>query len=300
MIASERGCPVCAANIDESDLFLSENIDPNRLSALSYSSRKYPEFMCHRLVRCRRCDVVYAPWPPPEMQLEEAYHAADYDTAAEAADAAAAYAAVIDEILPRLPQRTSALEIGTGTGAFLEALLSRGFRQVCGVEPSAAAVNAASPPIRKLIIKGAFRESLFSPESFDLICCFMTMEHVSEPKHIAESVLRLLRPGGAFATVTHDYSGLLNRMLGRRSPIIDVEHLQLFSQESIRRLFALSGYSGIRSRSFANSYALRYWIRLLPLPYRIPSSAIKVAEFLRIDKIHFSFNVGNTLTFGFK
>jgi hypothetical protein len=54
------------------------------------------------------------------------------------------------------------------------------------------------------------------------------MEHVLDPKVIALPAFRLLRPGGAFVTVTHDHRGRLNRLLGRRSPIIDIEHLQLF------------------------------------------------------------------------
>ncbi len=58
-----------------------------------------------------------------------------------------------------------------------------------------------------------------------------------DPDIIAQASFRLLRPGGAFATVTHDYRSPVNRMLGKRSPIFDIEHMQLFSRRAVRFLW---------------------------------------------------------------
>src|SRR5690606_4043504 len=135
-----------------------------------------------------------------------------------------------------------ALEIGTGTGVFLDHLRSLGFAEVVGIEPSKAAI-AAAPRTRQLLIKeGIFRPEDFSPNSIDLICCFMTMEHVRDPGELARAAFSLLRPGGAFLTVTHNYRSPVNRVLGKKSPIIDIEHMQLFSPESIQYLFVTSGF----------------------------------------------------------
>jgi SAM-dependent methyltransferase len=205
--------------------------------------------------------LVYVDDPPSPDDLAHAYHVSDYDSAEEANDAAAAYILALQPLLKALPRHESVLEIGTGTGVLLEHLAREGFSELVGVEPSAAAIAAAPPHRRAWIREGVFEEQNFAPGSFDLICCFMTMEHVLDPKVIALAAFRLLRPGGAFVTVTHDYRGRLNRLLGRRSPIIDIEHMQLFSERSIRTLFEATGYLNVRVERFVNRYAFRYWWR---------------------------------------
>lgn len=293
-------CPVCGALGDDAELFLEENIDESRLSGFSFASRKEPEYMCHRLVRCQVCDLIYAPHPPVQNELANAYHVAEYDSAEEANDAAEAYVRAIQPVLARLPQRQAALEIGAGTGVFLEHLASRGFTHLTGVEPSQAAIAAAPPSRRGWIREGIFREDDFPPASFDLICCFMTMEHVPEPGALARAAYRLLRPGGAFVTVTHDYRSPVNRLLGKRSPIIDIEHLQLFSARSIRELFERSGFSNIDVRQFANRYSVRYWARLAPLPGFMKQGVLSMLSATNTGRLKLSFNVGNTLAAGYK
>jgi SAM-dependent methyltransferase len=256
--------------------------------------------MSHRMVRCLSCDLVYVDTPPAQEELAHAYHQADYDSAEEANDAAAAYMEAISPTLSRIANKGSVLEIGTGTGVFLELLQRDGFRQLVGVEPSAAAIASAPCHRRAWIREGIFIEEDFAPASFDLVCCFMTMEHVLDPSQIGESVVRLLRPGGAFVTVTHDYRSTVNRAMGRRSPIIDIEHMQLFSPRSMRRLFNDCGFKEVSVKDFANRYALTYWMRLMPLPMpvkRLLSAALSTSG---LGAVKIQLNVGNIITSGFK
>jgi SAM-dependent methyltransferase len=256
--------------------------------------------MCHRLVRCITCDLVYADEPPGEDELARAYHVANYDSSEEANDAATAYIRAIRPTLDALARRQSALEIGTGTGIFLEHLSGEGFTELTGVEPSSAAIAAAPMHRQMWIREGMFEEKDFSPESFDLICCFMTMEHVYDPNVIACAALRLLRPGGAFVTVTHDYRSFVNRLLGIRSPIIDIEHLQLFSERSVRYLFENVGYVGVTTNAFVNTYTLQYWVRLAPLPRGFKQAVSGLLSALGASHVKASINVGNLIASGFK
>lgn len=256
--------------------------------------------MCHRLVQCTNCDLVYADQPPEEGELAHAYHVADYDSTEEANDAAASYIQAIKPTLAALAQRQSALEIGTGTGIFLEYLSREDFSELVGVEPSSAAIAAAPEYRRAWIRAGMFDEKDFAPESFDLICCFMTLEHVRDPGIIARSALRLLRPGGAFVTVTHDYRGMVNRLLGKRSPIIDIEHLQLFSEPSVRHLFESTGYTDVTVSAFKNTYSLRYWLRLAPLPGSVKSALSGLLAAMGVVDKKLGVNVGNLIATGYK
>lgn len=295
-----RPCPVCHASSGKAGLFTEKNIDPNKLSKFSFSSRKEPEYMCHRLVQCPNCDLVYADEPPEEQELAHAYHTADYDSAEEADAAARAYIRVLQPTLSKMTRRRSALEIGAGTGTFLEHLSQEGFTDLVGIEPSSAAIASAPEHRLTWMREGMFEENNFVPESFDLVCCFMTLEHVRDPDVVAQAAFRLLRPGGAFVAVTHDYRSIVNRFLGKRSPIIDIEHLQLFSERSVRHLFEGTGYTDVTVKTFTNTYALRYWIRLAPLPGRMKSIALNLMASIGLDKIKIGINVGNNVTTGIK
>lgn len=297
---SGRSCPVCGTPPSSAKLFLKENIDEDKLSAFSFASRKLPEFMSHQLVQCRTCDLVYADQPPDQSVLTQAYHESDFDSAEEADDAAEAYIKVVRPVVSRLAQRGAALEIGTGTGIFLDKLRAEGFSELVGVEPSVAAIAAAPAHRQAWIRQGIFREEDFCPQSFDLICCFMTMEHVRDPELITSAAWRLLRPGGAIALVTHDYRSPVNRLLGKRSPIIDIEHMQLFSPPSISRLLELSGFVDVEVRSFKNRYALRYWTRLLPLPGGIKQVLTKGLQATTLGNMKLGMNVGNMVSCGFR
>lgn len=295
-----RACPVCGASEDRSQLFAKENIDQEKISALSFASRKPPELMSHRLVCCNDCDLVYAPTPPSVEELASAYHSADYDSSEEAMDAAKAYLNASLPVIQKLPQLGRALEIGTGTGVFLELLAKAGFQTLVGVEPSKAAIDAAPLATQAWIQHGIFEEKNFQPESFDFICCFMTLEHVQDPMALTQSVYRLLKKGGAFVSVTHDYRSFVNRVLGMRSPIIDIEHMQLFSKKSTEEMFVRAGYKNVVASSFMNSYSLQYWLRLSPLPKAVKVPIEKLLSLLGFNGLHLSVNVGNTFAVGYK
>jgi SAM-dependent methyltransferase len=271
-----------------------------RLDSFSFASRKAPEFMSYQMLRCETCCTVFAAAAPPPECLAAAYSQAAYDSAEEAILAADTYEAVLQPVIASLPQRARALEIGTGTGVFLERLRAAGFADVAGVEPSKAAIAAAEAKIRPLIYEGVFAEEDFARESFDLICCFQTLEHVSAPKEVTGACLRLLRPGGVLAYVTHDYTAPINRLLGRRSPIIDIEHLQLFCRSSLEQLLVRAGFVVEEITPLVNRYPLRYWLRLSPLPPPIKRVSSHTLAFLGLGGLRIGVNVGNLMAIGRK
>jgi len=287
-----RPCSVCGAAAADCAVFLKENVNLAAVTSTSYASRKEPEFMNYELRRCPRCGTVFAPNVPKADAIIHAYHQADFDSAIEARQAAATYARAITPHLAGLGRR-AALEVGTGSGAFLHYLRDEGFARVIGVEPSRAAIDAAEPDIRPLIREGIFSDGDYEPESFDLICCFMTFEHVPEPLELMRSFHRALARGGKVALVVHDYRAPVNRLLGRRSPIIDIEHLQIYCRQSVETLFAAAGLASTVVSPLTNAYRLAYWLRLLPLAPTGRKAVIAAAAALGVAESVVSINVGN-------
>jgi SAM-dependent methyltransferase len=262
-----RPCPVCGTR-DDGRLFAEANVDPDVLDGFAFASRKLPEYMHWRLVACGRCDLVYADPAPPLSELSTLYRDAAFDSGGEARHASRTYARFLPGIVRRIPDRDAAVDVGTGDGAFLHELLAAGFRRVVGVEPSTAPVEAAEPSVRPLIVHDVFRPGSFEPGSLSLVTCFQTIEHLSEPLAFCRDAWTALKPGGALFLIGHNRRALSAKLMGLRSPIFDIEHLQLFSPASVRNLLRAAGFTGVEVRPLLNRYPVEYWARLFPAPNR--------------------------------
>jgi SAM-dependent methyltransferase len=296
----DRPCPICRTAGSGRVLFPAK-IDEREFDAYAFSSRKTPEYMHYRLLQCATCDTLYASPAPSVETLAREYDRAAYDSDTEANFAAATYARYLAKsVLPTLGDRRGALDIGTGNGAFLKHLLELGFTEVCGVEPSAAPIAVASASVRPLIRHAMFRASDFDRASFSLVSCFQTIEHVADPLSLAKEARELLRPGGALYLVSHNYKSLHTKILGERSPIFDIEHLQLFSARSLRNLLTKAGFVDVAVAPIANCYPLSYWLRLLPLPSGPKRILYEALRGLHLSGLPVSLRAGNLVTFGVK
>jgi hypothetical protein len=146
----DRQCPVCGSH-DDSEVAYPARIDEQKLDEFAFASRKLPEYMHLRLLKCPVCGVLYASPALAAEFLAGAYQDASYDSDEEADYAAASYARQLVSILGLIGDRGVALEIGAGNGAFLGHLRDAGFREVIGVEPSRQAAAKADEVIRPLI-----------------------------------------------------------------------------------------------------------------------------------------------------
>lgn len=295
---NDRSCPVCGAI--KYVKFADEHIDQKKISNFSYASRKQPEFMCLRLVRCVICNLVYAPNPPDTSFLSAAYADAAFDSNLEAQCAAQSYAHELAPYLSRLHDRNSAVDVGAGSGPLLPWLSKIGFQTVIGVEPSRAAINAAPLSVRSMLREGMFGPELLEGVKPSLICSFMTLEHMNEPGSFTRTAYSILESGGMIALVVHNWQGLLNRTLGLRSPIIDVEHLQLFNPSSLNTLLKLAGFEDIKIITICNRYPLRYWLRLTPLPLKLKELIDTTLRKLSLSDVKLPMRVGNILAIGTK
>lgn len=99
------------------------------------------------------------------------------------------------------------LDIGTGTGEFLEVASKHGFI-VLGIEPSKRASERAS----KLgqVLQGEFETLSLQENSFDVITLWSVLEHVAQPVDFLHKACRLLKKNGLLALRVPLSSSLIN------------------------------------------------------------------------------------------
>ena len=294
-----RPCPVCKST-SESTVFAKADFDLERLDEFAFASRKIPEYMHYRLLSCPVCDLLYATPIPKTEILTKGYQDAAFDSSEESHYASRTYSSFLQGIMKKLPDLEGAIDIGAGDGAFLEQLLANGFTGVLGVEPSGSPISAAKDEIRPLIRYGIFRPQDFKDESFSLVTCFGTLEHICDPMETCRSAYRMLKKGGAVFFVCHDRRSFSTKLLGLKSPIFDIEHLQLFSMKSVRCLLERCGFVDIEIKAVCNRYPLYYWIKLFPMSISLKRTCISILKKTGIGYLAISIPVGNMAVFGYK
>lgn len=267
------------------------NYEETQVNEFAFASRKIPEYMHFDLYECKFCKLLSSEKKYEVDELNKKYKEADFDSSTEAQYASKTYIKYITNKLPDfVPKKI--LDIGTGEGSYLkEAKQAWNNVQVVGCEPSEAPVNVADPEIKQNIINEPFSSDKFEKEEFDIVSCFQTIEHIPDSINLLLGIKTILKKDGYVYFVCHDYCSFINRIMGLKSPIYDIEHLQIYSKKSIRLLFEKAGFHDIELFTIKNIYPLNYWIRLAPI---IPARLKKAVEKLKIaKKLMLGINVGN-------
>jgi SAM-dependent methyltransferase len=261
-----RACPICGRS-DRLTLYRDANLDVDRLTDAAFSSRKLPEYMHARLDKCGRCDLVFANPAPSAASLLALYRDASFEASTESQFAARTYVRYLQKTAALQPVPT--IDIGAGDGAFLAELHRHGFTDLIGFEPSEAPVALADPSVRGCLRLEFFEAAKFGDAEAGLMTCFQTIEHVANPLGLVRDMHRILQPGGVAFLIAHNVDALSAKILGEKSPIFDIEHLQLLNPDSGRKLMREAGFSNVRVFPIYNAYPLAYWAKLFPLPAAI-------------------------------
>jgi hypothetical protein len=88
---------------------------------------------------------------------------------------------------------------------------------------------------------------------------------------------------------------LANKILGEKSPIFDVQHLQVFTDQGIEKLFTGLNLQIVYSNMYRNKYPLSYWLKIAPVGEKIKDFVETRKEFFSLG---ISINVGNHLIIG--
>ena len=134
----------------------------------------------------------------------------------------------------------------------------------------------------------------------NLITCFQTFEHLYDPLKTCRESIGILKKGGGFYIVCHNRRSLSCRILGMKSPIFDIEHLQLFSPQSAKAMLIQAGYKRITVKTLFNIYPLHYWLKLLPIPKSLKVGLIRFLKIIKLGYVPLILPAGNMAIIGYK
>lgn len=264
------------------------------LSEKTYSARRLPDKIHHRILRCERCSLIFSSPIFSAKKLSKFYRKSSCNYRDQIPYLVKSYFKIVEQLKKNLPKDPKVLEVGCGNGFFLKALIDLGFtKNVFGIEPSSKMVLEADSVLRSKIKVGIFKSDLFPKNSFDLILCFHVLDHMFDPKEFAQGAYSMLRKNGYVIAIVHDTEGLSVRLFGEKSAIFDIEHIYLFNKKTLRKIFTRHNLKIIKVFNLVNIYQLNYWIQMSGFPHIVKKYAKFVLNMLRIDRRELSIPAGN-------
>jgi SAM-dependent methyltransferase len=245
------------------------------------------------MVKCDGCGLVRADPAVDPQVIADLYSKSGFDYAEEVANLKRTYGRYLRKVDDYVESKGSLLEIGCGNGFFLEKALSMGYKTVMGIEPSMKAIEASNPSVRPTIICDIMRPGLFGAEEFDVICMFQLLDHISDPTTFLRECFKVLKPGGVVLSINHNVKALSARLLGKASPIVDIEHTFLFSKITIARLFGVHKFEVKQSGLVLNSYTIKYLVHLAPIASLFKQALLSVLVNAGLGRIGLSLPLGN-------
>ena len=145
-----------------------------------------------------------------------------------------------------LGERGDALDLGCGDGRLTAELRAR---SLVGADASSVALERARRRLgsdARLVLVEPDEPLPLDDNSFDLVLCAETLEHVRDVQLLVSEVRRVLRPRGVVAVTTPAYtrwSALRLLVRGWESEFEPLSpHLRFFTARSLRRLLGEMGF----------------------------------------------------------
>lgn len=286
-------CCICRKKTNFEVVYKS-NFNLDDISPKIFTSRRIPDKVHFRIVRCLKCGLVFSNPIASSVKIIDVYKKS-YNPTDDVTNSGKVYAMYLKDVLNKLSKHKRLLDIGCGNGFFLKEALKLGFREVYGIEPSKDAVrNLVSGVYKKNIIGNIFKKGQFKKDFFDVICFFQVFDHLLNPNNFLTNCNYILKPGGYILAIMHNVDSLQARILGERSPIFDIQHIYLFNKKNIRRIFENNSFIVEKVISSTTIYSLGYWIKMFPLIKFIRQFVIN-HENWPLFKLIIPFKVGNIL-----
>jgi len=157
------------------------------------------------------------------------------------------------------------LEVGCGTGGFLEEALKSGRWNVTGVEPVEHAAKYTSGKLGVLVYCDLFGNVNFNDETFDAVIMWNVLEHLDHPVDDLKKAWQVLRPRGVLVCSIPNLNSLEALIFGRFWVGWELpRHLFVFPIDTLQKILSELGFTWLETRCVSTTYGtlgttLSFW-----------------------------------------
>lgn len=258
-------CAICDS-LDDYKILYQKNFSEKDLNTDVFSARRLPDGSHYQMVICNKDGLVRSNPILESEKLAKLYKDSKFTYGDEVKNLQTTYIEVLKQILSKISKDDNILEIGCGNGFVLEKLYQMGYKNVYGIEPGKEAVDKATENIKKNILVDILKPNLFKSKKFKLIFFFQTLDHIPNPNGFLNECYKIMDNNAYILAFNHNVNSFSAKLMGERSPIIDIEHTYLYNPETIKLFFEKHDLKLVKAYSPANMISLWHFIWLLPLP----------------------------------
>jgi len=201
---------------------------------------------------CPQCSLRFTVNPPPEEKIGHYYQSEDYISHSNTRKGLVNYLyhqvrnhtlSTKFHLLKKFTGLTNGhhLDIGAGTGAFVQYMNGRGWKSE-GIEPDEKARKRALAHHDTILLPADAFET-FIAESFDAITLWHVLEHVHDLYPYLNRIKEILKPNGFVFIAVPNYSSYDGVKYGANWAAYDVpRHLYHFSPASVKWLLKTAGF----------------------------------------------------------
>lgn len=236
-----------------------------------------------RIVKCRKCGLVYANPRPSFDRFSSDDVTLEHGTYMEEERGGRLAAKSTLKVLKKFRKTDgSLLAVGFGIGFFMNEAKRSGW-EVSGVEFSKplAAFTKEKFALEGMS-EGPFKPSLFPRNYFDFVLLKDTLDHLEDPKEALIGVRHILKPSGALCVNVPNIESTISRLLRARWWGIKHAHLYYFTPRTLSKMLEVTGFVPVVTRPYVRSYSVKYWLEKID---SYNKDLVKVFSFLKNKKI---------------
>jgi SAM-dependent methyltransferase len=149
----------------------------------------------------------------------------------------------LDALMHPYVEGGSLLEVGCGSGMYLDLMRALGWKRVVGIDISRRAIEQASTELKLEAYCGELKDVCLDEESFDAVSLSHTLEHVSDPVGFLRETYRVMKAGARLAIVVPNIESLTARVFGPDWFHLDApRHMVNFTRSSLRVALERAGF----------------------------------------------------------
>jgi len=246
--------------------------------------------------RCEGCGLLYAPTFFNGAQLEQLYGQMPPNMAEVPLEALRRTQRGYFEALKSCSDlKGGFIEVGPDIGLLTENCVREGkYDEYWLFEPNRDVLPALSKIVegrKSHIIHDMFGFSHVPDHAASAAVMIHVLDHLLDPVATLRELRQKLKPGARLLLVTHNESSLLRRIVGWRWPAFCLQHPQIYSPESMRKLLEAAGYEVLQRSRTVNYFQIDFLLKHLLWAF-----GIKVKSVPSFGKFTLGLKLGNMLT----